>query len=384
MRVVANGLEPHVYCYLAGPGTDNDHNGIGDNDDKLREVLPYVAISAVAENPPAASLVKADHPHVLVGYSAGCQAVRALLMRGADPAAVVTIDGTHASWPPVDWQIAVWRALAGEARRSERIWVATCTQQRYTEHLKAGAFASTRTVLERAIGETLEPGTEIHIGGLHVISYPSANTDAAAHRAQHNQVLPEMLRRYVAPLYPEPLPKPWQDRSLRLGERCVLWCEAERAAGVKETPPGSNTSPRIAWYAAPAYRRTTGEMLRLKALPWCAVAQCAAERECLLPGEAGSMGYYASGLELEAGARNVGLFREAGSGYVPKRGDVGILRRTGSDPQKASWERHVVRVTDVYPETSGYRSIGGNEANAWGVAMRRLDGPEVIGWIDVP
>src|SRR5262245_9758126 len=70
---------------------------------------------------------------VLVGYSAGCRSVRSLLLEGVHPVAVVTIDGTHASKPPAAWQLDVWRELAAEARRGERVWVATCTQRLYVE-----------------------------------------------------------------------------------------------------------------------------------------------------------------------------------------------------------------------------------------------------------
>src|SRR5262245_24498797 len=51
----------------------------------------------------------------LIGYSAGCQRVRAFSVAGVRANAYLLADGTHASWPPEDWQIAWLRALADEA-----------------------------------------------------------------------------------------------------------------------------------------------------------------------------------------------------------------------------------------------------------------------------
>jgi hypothetical protein len=175
---------------------------------------------------------------------------------------------------------------------------------------------------------------------------------------------------------------PWLDPARTLGDRCVLWSEAEMAAGVREVPPGSNTSPRIKQYFAPAYRRESGKLLGITAGPWCAVAACAAQRTCLLPGEKGAHGYYASGVELTAGCKLAGTWRDVG--YEPKRGDLVILMRAGSGSDKASqsWERHVARVCNYLGDT--VETIGGNEANAWGRQFITMGDPRICGWVEYP
>jgi pimeloyl-ACP methyl ester carboxylesterase len=144
---------------------------------------------------------------VLVGYSAGCQNVRAALRTGTLPLAerfgVVLIDGTHASLPPELWQITVWRSFAEQARRGERLMVATCTSQTYTETLPAHQrFMATLSVLRQAVDETLAPSSppdERHEGELHVYAYASARIDGPAHIAQQREVMPELLERHVRP-----------------------------------------------------------------------------------------------------------------------------------------------------------------------------------------
>lgn len=206
-RVVQEGRLPLVVMYLELAGGDPSVKAVRARLEVLRAALPGQAIVATVEDDLRPSL---DEPFrligqpksdavVLVGYSAGCQAVRRLLLDGVHPEAVVAIDGTHAALPPQQWQIDVWRELAGEARRAERLFVATATQQLYVEHLPEGRYMASRHVLELALGEELEPGAEVHEGALHAISYASANVDKEAHMRQAREVLPEMLRRYVAP-----------------------------------------------------------------------------------------------------------------------------------------------------------------------------------------
>jgi hypothetical protein len=141
---------------------------------------------------------------VLVGYSAGCQAVRRELVAGGDPSAVVTIDGTHATLPPEGWQIEIWQKLARRARHGERLWVATCTQNTYveTDLPKDKRYAAAVSVLRRATGFALEPAPDPageHEGALHVYAFASSSMDHDAHVAQQRVVMPEMLRRYVRP-----------------------------------------------------------------------------------------------------------------------------------------------------------------------------------------
>src|SRR5262245_7511554 len=92
----------------------------------------------------------------LIGYSAGCQRVRAFSVAGVRADAYLLADGTHASWPPEDWQIAWLKELANEARAGEILVVATHTLQTYMEALPDGkAFACTLRVLREATGMAL-------------------------------------------------------------------------------------------------------------------------------------------------------------------------------------------------------------------------------------
>lgn len=202
MRIVQSGSSPDIaILYLVGTHLDAD----------LRRVLgpaPWIVAFGDAQGRSPIEVTRAlglerVNSLVLCGYSAGTQAVRAALRSGSIPIAdrlgVVTIDGTHASMPPEEWQIRTWHDLAEQARRGERLFVTTCTAQTYVEHLTTGRFLATLTVLRMAIDETLEPGAELHDGDLHVHAYPSKTIDKDAHIAQQRVVLPEMLERHVRP-----------------------------------------------------------------------------------------------------------------------------------------------------------------------------------------
>lgn len=324
--------------------------------------------------------------YAYVGYSMGGQRVRGLLEAGADPCAVVVIDGTHDTLPPS--HLPTWRKFGLLARATRRLFVGTCTQQLYTEHIPQ-PFMATRHVLEQAFDFTLPPSVEAHDGELHCYSYPSANIDAPAHIHQSQVVMPDILGRHLkgwvrlwqqppAPPVTETLPnEPVHNEAWTpLGERCVLWCENELACGIKEVPAGSNTGLRIREYLAPAMRN--GKLLGLRAGAWCAAAQCCAMRECKAPGEGEPHDYVVSGLELEASARDRGIWRDKD----PQRGDLVVLKRTNSDPQKASWERHVARVRSVDGDTMSL--IAGNENNGWAVSAMRLDDARIIGFVRYP
>lgn len=187
-------------------------------------------------------------PVAIVGYSAGCQPVRHHVLAGHRLAAVVTIDGTHSSWPMSPAHIDAWRQLARDARAGSVQWLATCTQQTYTEQLPQGAYAATRTVLEAATGLELAVasdrpqsgvragggytgapaearlGVEHRDGALLVQSYASASMDAAEHAAQATVVLPRLVRAELVPwllrdtderpTVPDLTPAPWGMRAL--------------------------------------------------------------------------------------------------------------------------------------------------------------------------
>lgn len=186
-------------------------------DDQLRAALPDTTIVAYATadgEPLAATRQRAQSlgwpgtgPLCCVGYSAGClRGVRQRLLDGAKPDAILCIDGTHASFPAADWQLDVWRPYIADARAGKRLFVATCTQQTYTEQLPAAKrFQATLTTLRQLTGyalahpEPLPLGEIASDGALHVHNYASARIDGTAHSRQLTHVLPEMVRRYLAP-----------------------------------------------------------------------------------------------------------------------------------------------------------------------------------------
>jgi hypothetical protein len=78
-------------------------------------------------------------------------------LAGVSASAYLLVDGTHASWPPAEWQIAWLRELATEARQGRVLMVATHTLQSYSEKLPPGrAFSSTGRVLRAATGWPLD------------------------------------------------------------------------------------------------------------------------------------------------------------------------------------------------------------------------------------
>lgn len=213
LRVVQPGLgasRPLVAMFLMwegldvkirqafGPGpciiADNSAKGA----ESMAELIEFAHIHAGLEQVSAIALV---------GYSAGCQRVRALRIAGTEATAYLLADGTHASWPPQDWQIAWLRELAEEARAGRVLLVASHTWQTYTERLTPPAtpFASTLTVLRMATGFLLEKGGPPEApevsqdGALWVYSYATPESDARAHSYQAMVVLPKLAGIHVGP-----------------------------------------------------------------------------------------------------------------------------------------------------------------------------------------
>lgn len=215
LRIVQQGQgNPRqlVVLYLVGSPMDPElRAALGPDpaiiayDDPKGEPLPTTMSHVTTKSPVNVSDV------ILVGYSAGCQAVRRELMAGHDVAGVVAIDGTHASLPPLQWQLDVWRDYAEKARRGERLFVATCTQNTYveTDLPKAQRYSATLSILRQVTGFRIIPSETPageHDGALHVYGYASEKTDKMAHARQQTVVLPQMLARYV---------KPWLEAALR-------------------------------------------------------------------------------------------------------------------------------------------------------------------------
>lgn len=190
----------------------------GELDPKLRAAFgPRCCIVAdgVAKGPMMAEILDFAYRHAnlrhvsrlaLIGYSAGCQRVRALCLEGVEADAYLLADGTHASLPPETSQIEWLRRLVDDARAGRILVVATHTMQSYTEQLPVGkAFCSTVTVLRMATGWELEragpPDSPVvtNQGALWVYSYASAPIDAPAHATQLVRVVPELAARHLGP-----------------------------------------------------------------------------------------------------------------------------------------------------------------------------------------
>jgi hypothetical protein len=361
---------------------------------------------------PTAPAPEARGRVVLVGYSAGCQGLRAALLGPIPhPEAVVTIDGTHSSWPPLAQHVALWRGLAGEARRGERMWLATTLgAHRYTEQIPGGkAYASTATVLELALDlptDALRQPLGLDEGALHVRSYPSAAMDAPAHAAQVREVLPALWREIVVPHLTgradtDPAPAPASEATpvpggepLSLGLRALAWLGVQAVQGVREIP-GPKHDPRILSYSAACRRGGTflgvegpgrplwsgGSLLALgrDEDAWCAAVQSAALLGALLPGETPPHGLRVSVRELVEDARGTGALRLPGSGYDPRPGDLAIMGRAGGDPLRGG-QGHVHRVVQL--DGARYLAVGGNEADSIQVAWHPR--AAVLAWIAYP
>lgn len=389
-RLVQKGAEPVVLCYLFGK----------DDDAALRAALPGCTIVSRGDAPLQGDLAGAlkaagaspNAALVLIGYSAGCQPVRAHLVGGVRPLAVVTIDGTHAALTPPAWQIDVWRELADRARRNEVLWVASCTQQVYTKDLKAPEkpFLPTLHVLELVMGQQLPPGTAIHDGGLHVFSCPSARMDAAAHIAQQNVFFPEVLREHVAPWLAEhadaaapetersPLIIPWLDTT-DFGAM-VLQCALEDLNRAPRESEGKNKSDFI-WenYQKPLGIRRDD--------PYCAAAGT-----CWIRGAAGRLGV-PSPIAGSPGAQTIMVQLKAARRFVLAKNLTAEWIRPGmgyvwNRPEAGPGKGHF----GVAIQAVGSHSVGLVEANRdllfepttkeiYAVAQteRRLDDPKLFG-----
>jgi peptidoglycan hydrolase-like protein with peptidoglycan-binding domain len=215
------GLPPEA-CILAdidNPAGRVTHPPGKGGVDPLDVVVTFARQNAGAFDPSAV---------VRVGWSAGCEAVREQLRAGASPDAVVCLDGVAGSLQPTEAQQAPWRALVARARASEALFVLSRTSMTYMEHLPGGqAFASTTRLAELLTGTTgSEPPASGDItpadGELYVLGYPSGDIDGAAHIRQQTEVLPDVMRRIVAP-----------------------WLAARAAGATAATPPPAEAEPPI-------------------------------------------------------------------------------------------------------------------------------------------
>lgn len=374
-----------------------------DLDGRLRAALPGWAIMVTDQAPLSvvssdiqdarkAAGVSQDAPVILVGWGAGCQTVRSVIMsRILDPWGVAVFDGTHANSPPADWQIQVWEHLADRARAGLSAFIGTATCQTYMNTIpegQPGRAWPASWVLARALG--LPAGAQylaqpVDVGGLYVASYASKDQDPAAHLAQILDVAPRLLARLatgpgaaakVQTVYAALDPAaPWRNGALTLSQRLVLWAQAEvqrwKDQGLTESA-GPNDSPRIREYFGLEYkRRITETILRVHGLAWCAVAACFGVSSCLLSEDPRGLTYRISGLELQQDAEANHAW---GSNPVP--GSLIIMRREG-----ASWGRHVGIV--ISSDTDSVTFAAGNEGNTWAERTIKLADSSILGFIRI-
>lgn len=170
----------------------------------------------------------------------------------------------------------------------------------------------------------------------------------------------------------------WEDRTLALGTRAVLW--SLQFAGREDMEKlGPNAGPEIAEWLAPAVRRATGQMLHLSVGEWCAAFFCAAADAVAAPGEAIPHGYRAAGIELVEDAKENGSWRDIGivraDSWQPHEGDGCILQRAGQ-----AWETHTCRVVAL--TSDGFWTVGGNESNTVRFTHRNYSDTDILGFIN--
>lgn len=408
----ADPAAPWAALYLVGSGVDP----------RLRAAAPGWGIAARSDRvlgaqprdlEPARKLVGAaqDAPVVVGGWSAGCQSVRSLLMAGLRPYGVLGIDGTAGPWPLAANapEVRVWAELAARARAGECRAALTCTQQTYTEQLpkpkrvgEQGPYASTLTVLRRATGLELQPGTDVVEGSLRVVSSPSKSIDGPAHIHQVQEVLPELLAWIAGQDEADALDV--LDVGLSLGGRLLELGSAVRDAlqprrshteralalaiaqvGVRETPGAAN-NPLVSAYLYGCIGRpergpgAAGKRLGLEddSNSWCCALVGWTDAQAAEPGELVPV-WRAAVWERVADAREDGTWRDVSTGYLPKPGDLCVFKRAGGDPRKIFNQGHIARVSARHGTL--FRAVGGNEADQVQHTWRPLASTDIVGWI---
>lgn len=322
---------------------------------------------------------------MLVCYSAGYALARSLLLGKLDAAsldAVVLIDALHAGLDhhgrPSESALQPFASYAGRAKARDAIL--------YVGHSDVPTYGYASTTQSSRRLESMAEGQ----GGNFVIrSYDVAKAAKEEHAMALTQWGPGLVKeaaermglRVATPVAPAVV-KPWRDPTKTLGERCVEFSYAEMHADVKEEPLGSNTSPRIREYLDGGMR--DGAKLGLTSGAWCAAAACFAMQSSLLPGEKPIHPWRVSGVEMMDDARDGLKWRPkhlvGDGGWWPMAGDLVVLHRG----TKGSWTRHVARVVTPPDNTGAYLTIGGNEADRWGITSRTLNDSSLYGFIEYP
>jgi len=230
----------------------------------------------------------------------------------------------------------------------------------------------TLAVLRLAVEPALFPASpphEIHEHDLHVYAYASKEIDKEAHIAQQREVMPEMLRKHVAPWLgyaADTLPSTILKTPLDIAMGYVGWKEEG----------GPNKGPIVRASLNGCMR--DGKPLGIKeGVAWCAafVGLCDFEAHAPYP-------WRAAVRELVQDAMVSERWREIE--YVPNPGDLAIFKRDGKDPRRGE-EGHVDRVVKFTEDDGKAESIGGNVGDAvvkrtWKIGEQK-PGDELVGWI---
>lgn len=380
MRLVQKGSKGLAIGWLIGAQCDPDlRKVLPDWSIVMSEQAPVTVTSSDLESARKLAGVDADTPVILVGFSAGCQTVRAAIVSGIVKTLVgcAVFDGTSGQTPaPLPWQILVWAQLSELARQGKFIFVGTCTEMTYTKAIPPGQPGSgwpTRYILETATDFVLEPGSAIQDGTLYLEAFQSSDCDKEAHIRQQREVMPTYLAKAFSGDLPEPFQAtvfdPSQDSTIRQGRRAALWTLIETSHNVHEVPDGSNDGSRIKYYFDLDYRRrgpAPEKPIGLDHGEWCAALVCRANADTALPGEA----YPAprvSGIELEEDAKETGSTTDK-----PMQGDLAIFNR----PNGTGWAKHVTRVLHI--RGNDLLTIGGNEGNGIKITAHKINEPETF------
>jgi CHAP domain len=171
-----------------------------------------------------------------------------------------------------------------------------------------------------------------------------------------------------------------------LGARAVYVALAELAEGVREQPLGSHAGPRIATYFAPCVRAISlpggvvqESPLGISSGDWCAAFASYCAQHAAADDEAIPHLYRASVHELWTDA--VASTTSRSPSYRPRRGDLAIYARDGSNPTQGGLG-HVGRVSAELDDQGQYETIEGNHGGA--VARVKHTFGDTVGWIAYP
>lgn len=180
----------------------------------------------------------------------------------------------------------------------------------------------------------------------------------------------------------------WKNPLLTLGERCVLFSENELSNGVKESSPGSYTSPRIAEYFSICTREKNGVEIPIGITKgnWCAASASFALHECLLPGEIEPHGFRVGVVEVKSDLQKQGRWHSKkevlDQKYNIQIGDPVIFDRSQPGKPETSWWRHIGRVYDVTSEW--FECISGNSYGKWRISKHKKTQSNLLGFGEYP